>query len=140
MSCNVCLLRVTNTYVVMESLKMHIGCYEKMSKCLMCERKCFDDEKNSCLICGLFEINDSTTKIIKNDSTENKLNTVETTSDEKLSARKCNKCTKCNNYLIEKKEWNQDLWGYNYQVNKYYCKYCTVYKYQHAYDYYDNQK
>lgn len=107
MSCNFCSQSITNTYVVMESLKMHIGCYEEMSKCVICERKCFNYEINECLICGSIETN------------INK-------SDENISRHYCDKCS---NSLIEYEEWIEDEWENKYPITVHHCKKCKKRKY-----------
>lgn len=82
MSCSLCSIFVGDTYVNIATLKMHLFCYEKLSRCIICDRRCFNSNENKCLLCGSYETFDQY-KTIK---------------------FKDNKCNKCNLFLIMRKD------------------------------------
>ena len=84
MNCSLCRIFVGDTYVSIATLKMHLVCYEKLSRCIICDRRCFNSRENKCLLCGSYETSD-----------QNKTN--------KLKDNNCNKCGKCGLFLIMQK-------------------------------------
>ena len=102
MSCCVCYRQIGDTYVSIASLKMHMLCHENMTRCIMCDRKCFDKRNNACLLCGSITI---TKNAVAYDSS---------------------KCPKCGTKLITRTETRYyEITAHEYEVDCTVCPTCN---------------
>lgn len=92
-NCYVCtkVIYDQEAYVVFGLQKVHLSCYDKMTKCLTCDKKCYDDVKSKCMMCEFVNVE----PINSNDPNDNK--------KRKTGTTKSNKCDKCGSETYYKK-------------------------------------